>query len=47
LMRLLDLKPSPIIGELLQAIREAQVSGDVQTVDDALSFARTRLDGRG
>ncbi len=43
LMRQLGLKPSPQIGELLQAIREGQVTGVVQTTEDALRLARARL----
>lgn len=47
LIHRLGLKPSPLVGELLQAIREGQVSGDVQTMDDALRVARQRLDHTG
>lgn len=43
----LDLKPGRIIGELLDHIREAQVTGDVSTVDEALAAARAYLDARG
>lgn len=39
-----DLKPGRIIGELLTLIREAQVTGEVSTAEDALSLARTYLD---
>ncbi len=46
LMQMLGLKPSPLIGDLLQFIREAQVSGEVQTADDALRLAREKLDHR-
>jgi putative nucleotidyltransferase with HDIG domain len=45
LMRLLDLKPGPKIGELLEAIREAQAMGTVTTRDQALDLARSRLIG--
>lgn len=45
LMRQLGLKPGPVIGELLERIRESQVSGEVLTLDDALSLARRHLDG--
>jgi tRNA nucleotidyltransferase/poly(A) polymerase len=41
LMSALDLKPGPMIGRLLQQIREAQVTGDVRTTEDALNVART------
>ncbi|KAF0106795.1 MAG: poly(A) polymerase [Anaerolineaceae bacterium] len=45
LMRALDLKPGKKIGELLEAIREAQAMGEVSTREDALSLARKRLEG--
>lgn len=41
-----NLKPGPIIRELLDLIREAQVDGRVLTADDALQLARTYLDER-
>lgn len=43
LVQILHLKPGPIIGELLEAIREAQVIGHINTTDDALNFARAYL----
>jgi poly(A) polymerase len=43
LMAQLGLKPSKQIGQLLTAIREAQVIGEVQTKDDALIFVRRLL----
>lgn len=47
LMAALRLEPGPLIGELLEAVREAQAAGEVGTVDQALAFARQRLaDGR-
>lgn len=44
LMKALALKPGPIVGRLLEAIREAQVIGTVTTADDALAFARKHLE---
>lgn len=44
LMDGLNLEPGKHIGVLLDALREAQVTGEVQTVDDALQFARAALD---
>jgi poly(A) polymerase len=38
-----NLKPSKQIGQLLTAIREAQVTGEIQTRDDALVFVRRLL----
>lgn len=48
LMTELNLKPGKQIGELLEAIREAQAAGEVKTRDDAIEFARKNLteDGR-
>jgi poly(A) polymerase len=44
LMRELELEPGPRVGELLEAIREAQVEGDVRTREEALAFARKQVD---
>ncbi|MFW5691122.1 MAG: hypothetical protein ACOCXZ_01365 [Chloroflexota bacterium] len=44
LMTALDLRPGRQVGDLLTAIREAQVGGTVRTVDDALALARRLLD---
>jgi len=35
-----DLKPSPRVGDILEAIREAQATGKVSTREEALAFAR-------
>lgn len=43
LMREFDLEPGPQIGELLEMVREAQVAGEVESRQDALSLLRTRL----
>lgn len=40
LMHALALKPGPRVGALLDAIREAQVVGQVRTAEDALTLAR-------
>jgi len=45
LMQALGLSPGPIVGELLDAIRENQAAGEVRTVEDALQFARLHLNG--
>jgi putative nucleotidyltransferase with HDIG domain len=44
LLREFGLEPGPQIGELLEAVREAQVSGEVRTRDEALALVRKRLD---
>jgi poly(A) polymerase len=43
LMAALGLEPGPVVGELLEAVREAQATGEVDTVEQALAFARERL----
>jgi poly(A) polymerase len=43
LMREFGLKPGPKIGEVLEAVREAQGAGELSTKEEALAFARRRL----
>ena len=43
LMRELGLEPGALLGELLEAVREAQAAGDVSTREEALALARQRL----
>jgi len=45
IMQELDLPPGKQIGVVLEAIREAQASGEVTTREDALTVARRVLDG--
>ena len=40
MMSELKIAAGPQVGELLEAIREAQVEGEIKTRDDALAFAR-------
>jgi poly(A) polymerase/tRNA nucleotidyltransferase (CCA-adding enzyme) len=40
LIQALGIQPGPIVGQLLEAIREAQFVGTIRTRDDALAFAR-------
>lgn len=40
LMKALELQPGPHIGELIEAVREAQVSGLVENSEQALEYAR-------
>ncbi|MFC1924244.1 CCA tRNA nucleotidyltransferase [Chloroflexota bacterium] len=44
LMGIFALKPGSQIGKLLEAVREAQASGEVTTREEALAFVRGRLD---
>jgi hypothetical protein len=43
LMGQFHLQPGPQIGELIEAVREAQVSGQVRTREEALALIRTVL----
>ncbi|MEA3352060.1 MAG: HDIG domain-containing protein [Chloroflexota bacterium] len=43
LMQKFDLDPGPLIGELLESVREAQSAGQVQTGDEALAFVEEYL----
>lgn len=45
LMEALGLSPSPKIRELLERIREGQVTGDIRSFDDAVKSAKTFLNG--
>jgi poly(A) polymerase len=45
LMEALDLQPGSKVGELLNVIREAQAIGEVQTREQAIIFARSKLAG--
>lgn len=45
LMREFSLKPGPQIGELLEALREAQAIGEVEDREQALAFVREALAG--
>jgi hypothetical protein len=40
LMKTLGISPGPRLGEVLEAIREAQAVGEVSTPEEALDFAR-------
>lgn len=44
LMRALSIQPGPLVGRLLEALREAQAVGDVSSREQALALARTRLE---
>lgn len=46
LIQALELPPGPRVGELLEAIREAQAVGEVSTREEALALARARLNAK-
>jgi len=43
LMRALDLSPGPVVGYLLETIREAQVAGEIHTIQEATSLGKTLI----
>lgn len=43
LMKELNLAPGPVVGQLLEAIRENQAAGKIENREQALSFAREEL----
>ncbi len=43
LIRTFGLKPGPDIGQLLEAVREAQASGEITTKEEALAYIKGRL----
>ncbi len=42
-MEQLGLRPGPLVGALLEALREAQAAGEIQTPNEALAFAQRWL----
>ena len=47
LISIFGMSPGPRIGELLEAVREAQASGEVATREEALSYLREQLTTEG
>ena len=43
LINIFNMKPGPRMGQLLEAVREAQASGELATREEALAFVRERL----
>jgi putative nucleotidyltransferase with HDIG domain len=44
LMKELGIKPGPVVGQLLEAIRENQAAGKIEDREQALAFAREELE---
>ena len=44
LINVFNIKPGPRMGQLLEAVREAQASGEVSTREEALAYVRERLE---
>ncbi len=43
LMKRLGLQPGPVVGEMLELIREAQATGEIQSAEEALHIAQRHL----
>lgn len=43
IMKIFNIKPSPKLGEIIEALNEAQISGEVETKEDAINFINTIL----
>lgn len=41
IMKILDLKPSPQLGKLITELKEAQISGDINTKEEAIRFIKS------
>jgi hypothetical protein len=42
-MNAFGLQPGPIVGEMLERIREAQAIGEIQSAEEAVNLARRYL----
>ena len=40
-MNILNIKPSQRLGQVMNALHEAQISGDINTVDEAITFIKS------
>lgn len=47
LINIFNMTPGPGVGELLEAVREAQAAGEVATREEALSYIHERLLSKG
>jgi len=43
LMAVLGIEPGPAVGDLLEALREAQATGEVQSADEALAWLQQKV----
>ena len=43
IMKILDIKPSPKLGEIIDALKEAQLNGDISTKEDAIKYVKQIL----
>jgi len=47
LMNIFGMRPGPRIGQLLEAVHEAQASGEINSREEALSYIQKRLSDKG
>ena len=40
IMKILNITPSPKLGEILDSLKEAQISGDITTKEEAIEFVK-------
>lgn len=45
LMAALKLSPGPLVGQLLEVVREAQAAGEIRTREEALALAERAMAG--
>ena len=43
IMKRFNLTPSPLLGKLISELKEAQINGEVETVDEAINYIGSRL----
>ena len=41
IMEILNISPSPILGKIIEALFEAQISGEISTKEEAVEFVKT------
>ena len=39
-MEILEIKPSPVLGQIMEALHEAQISSDVTNKEEAILFVK-------
>ena len=40
IIQIKNIKQGPILGEIINALKEAQISGDINTKEEAIEFVR-------
>ena len=42
IMEILNIKPSKIIGEIIEELKELQLTGEIKTKDEAISYIKNK-----